>query len=157
MSNPFDMPPEAVFLPSSVTIRKSRRETSRFIPSQGRLVIEDSGGEDSDPEGQVGGVSPPPLEAEWLSRQQGLLPTKRDSKQSDVAPRWSLTSANAIDKNDPFVLTRGKHMAWAVNNNKSQLAGESDSRDRHFCSPQIPGAFAPPPHDKANDSKPECI
>jgi hypothetical protein len=111
MSNPFDMPPEAVILPSSVTIRKPRRKTSRLIPFQGRLVIEDSDGEDSNPEGQAEGVSPPPLEAEWLSRQQGLLSTKRDSKQSDVAPQWSLTCANTIDKNDPFVLTRGKHMA----------------------------------------------
>jgi hypothetical protein len=49
--NPFNIPPEAIFLPSTVTIRKSRRKTSRFIPAQGRLVIEDSDGEDSDLEG----------------------------------------------------------------------------------------------------------
>jgi hypothetical protein len=80
MSNSFAIPPEALFLPPNVTVRKSRQKSSRSITDQGRLVIEESDSED-----EVGGASPILSEMDWLCRQEGLSPIKRKSDQSEVA------------------------------------------------------------------------
>jgi hypothetical protein len=157
ISNPFVIPPEALFLPSSVTVRKSRRKTSRFISAQSRLVIEDSDNEDNDPEDQFGGASPPPSEAEWLSRQQGFSPTKRESKQNVVAPRRNIAKADAMDKGGSLVRARGKHMAWTMNRNQHQQADESDNKDRQAGALLMLGFIAPRPDDKANYYRPEWI
>lgn len=130
MSNPFIIPPEALFLPPSGMVQKSRKKSSGPISAQGRVVIEHSSSdsENNDREDQTRDVSPPPLEADWLSRQQhGLSPTKRNSKHSEAATQWNLTGADNIDSSDPFVLVRGKYTGWAVNIIKHQQARESES------------------------------
>lgn len=156
MSNPFTIPPEALFLPSSVTVRKWRRRASRLISAQSRLVIEDSDSEDNDPEDEVGGAFPPPAEAELLFRQQGLSPIKRDSKQSELATRWSFASVETMDKVDSFGRVSGKHMTSAMNERQNQQADERDNKDRNSGLP-MQGSIAPRPDEKAYYGKPEWI
>jgi hypothetical protein len=156
LSNPFAIPPEALFLPSSVTVRKPRRRTSLLISAQGHLEIEDSDSEDNDPEDEARSPSPPPSEAEWLCRQQGLSHIKWESEQSEVPTRWSIASAGTMNESDSFMRVREKHMAWAMNRNQNQEADGSDNKDRH-ADLLVLGSVAPRPNDKAYYGKPEWI
>jgi hypothetical protein len=157
MSNSFVIPPEALFPPSNSTVPKSKRESSHSILAQGRLIIEHSDSEDENPEAEDGSASPPPSEAEWLSRQQGLSPIKRDSKQNEVATRWSFASSDTVDKSDYFLHDRGNHMTWAPNRNHYQHADSKNTEDKHSHGPQILEYLAPGSDDKAHYGKPAWI
>lgn len=107
------------------------------------VLLEDSSSSDEDPEAKTGVASLPPSEAEWLCKQQGLSRIKRDSKQNEVATRWSFASADTVGKSDYFLRDRGKHMAWAPNRNKNQHADNRNNEDQHAHGPSMLGQRLP--------------
>ena len=155
MSNPLIIPPEAVFLPSSTTVQKSRRTISHLTSARGRLIVIDSDSEDNEPEDELKDSPISLSEAEWLCRQQILSPVKRGSKQSEINSRWSATSSNNAETCNHFMPVSNKHMNWAVD--RSQISQSRDKEDRYDNSLPMPRSFVHRPDENAKITGSEWI